>query len=214
MRTTATHNQHDTTPTAVVFMACELSEKTWKLGVTTGPGQQPRERMVAARHQACFLQEIAQAKSRFALPDTAPVVRGYAAGREGFWRHRFLQAPELAWSGVRSQPERARSGWCRERLGGGGKRLRRMGIVAVTRKLLMALWRGLESGGIPEGAHRKAACAVLRCGLPPALWGWWRRPGARPGRAPQPSERWGRHPQTVVPSDSTACRVWKHKSSR
>ena len=90
--TTATHNQHDTTTERVLFMALELSEKTWKLGFTTGPGQKPRERGFAARHQARLLQEIAQAKRRFGLPETAPVVSCYEAGREGFWLHRFLQA--------------------------------------------------------------------------------------------------------------------------
>ena len=38
---------------------------------------------------------MAQAKSRFGLPDTALVVSCYAAGREGFWLHRFLQAQGL-----------------------------------------------------------------------------------------------------------------------
>jgi transposase len=90
--TTATHNEHDTTTERVLFLAFELSEKTWKLGFTTGHGQKPRERMVAARHQARLLQEIAQAKRRFGLSETAPVVSCYAAGREGFWLHRFLQA--------------------------------------------------------------------------------------------------------------------------
>jgi transposase len=92
MTTTATHNAHDTRPERVLFMAFELSEKTWKLGFTTGLGQKPRERAVAARHQARLLQEIAQAKRRFGLPETAPVVSCYEAGREGFWLHRFLQA--------------------------------------------------------------------------------------------------------------------------
>jgi transposase len=90
--TTATHNKHDTTTERVLFMAFELSEKTWKLGFTTGHGQKPRERTVAARHQARLLQEIAQAKRRFGLPETAPVVSCYEAGREGFWLHRFLHA--------------------------------------------------------------------------------------------------------------------------
>jgi transposase len=90
--TTATHNEPDTISERVLFMAFELSEKTWKLGFTTGPGHQPRERPVAARHQARLLQEIAQAKRRFGLPETAPVVSCYEAGREGFWLHRFLQA--------------------------------------------------------------------------------------------------------------------------
>ena len=39
-----------------------------------------------------MLQEIAQAKRRFGLPASAPVVSCYAAGREGFWLHRFLPA--------------------------------------------------------------------------------------------------------------------------
>ncbi len=92
MTTTATHNGQDTTPERVLFVAVELSEKTWKLGFTTGHGQKPRERPVTARHHEHVLNEIAQAKRRLGLPDTAPVVRCSAAGREGFWRHRFLQA--------------------------------------------------------------------------------------------------------------------------
>ena len=52
MTTTATHNGHDTTPERALFVAFELSEKTWKLGFTTGHGQQPRERGVAAGNQA------------------------------------------------------------------------------------------------------------------------------------------------------------------
>jgi transposase len=41
---------------------------------------------------------------------------------------------ELAWSGLRLQPESALRVWFRERFGGGGKRLRRIGIVAMARK--------------------------------------------------------------------------------
>jgi transposase len=73
-------------------MAFALREKTWKLGFTTGHGQKPRERTVAARHQARLLHEVAQANKRFGLPETAPVVSCYEAGREGFWLPRFLQA--------------------------------------------------------------------------------------------------------------------------
>jgi transposase len=64
---------------------------------------------------------------------------------------------ELAWSGGRDQPQSALSGWLRERLGGGGKRRRRMGMVAVARQWLMALWRFLKTGVLPEGAELKAA---------------------------------------------------------
>jgi transposase len=70
---------------------------------------------------------------------------------------------EWAWSWVRYQPESALSCWLKERFGGGGKRLRRMGIVAVARQVLMALWRFLETGAFPEGAVLKEASAALRC---------------------------------------------------
>ena len=55
MTTTATHNAHDTTPGRALFVAFELSEKTWKLGFTTGHGQKPRERSIAARNQTRVL---------------------------------------------------------------------------------------------------------------------------------------------------------------
>jgi len=91
MTTAATYNEHGNTTKATLFLAFELSEKTWKLGFTTGHGQKPRERTVPARHQERVLDEIAQAKRRLGLPDTAPVVSCYEAGREGFWLQRFLQ---------------------------------------------------------------------------------------------------------------------------
>ena len=65
-------------------------------------------------------------------------------------------AIELAWSWVRRQPASALTRWYRERFAGGGPRLRRVGIVAVARKLLIALWRYLETGVPPEGAVFKA----------------------------------------------------------
>jgi transposase len=95
MTTTATHNGHDTTAERVLFVAFALREKTWQLGFTTGQGQKPRERSIAARDQTRVLPEVAQAKRRFGLPETAPVVRCDEAGREGFWRHRFWQAQGL-----------------------------------------------------------------------------------------------------------------------
>src|SRR3989442_15666025 len=92
MTTAATHKEQSTTTEATLFVAFELSEKTWKLGFTTGHGQKPRERTVTARQHEHLLQEVAQAKRRFGLPETAPVVSCYEAGREGFWLHRYLQA--------------------------------------------------------------------------------------------------------------------------
>src|SRR5262249_20637356 len=76
---------------------------------------------------------------------------------------------ELAWSWVRFQPDSALSGWLRERFGGGGKRLRRIGIVAVARTLLIALWRFLGTGGLPEGAGGKEGEKLWRCSVTPSF---------------------------------------------
>jgi transposase len=95
MTTTAPHNANSNIADVPLFVAFELSEKTWKLGFTTGHGHKPRERSIPARDQERVLNEIAQAKRRFGLPETAPVVSCYEAGREGFWLHRFLLAHSL-----------------------------------------------------------------------------------------------------------------------
>ncbi len=52
MATTATHNGYDSTPERVLLVAFELSEKNWKLGFTTGHGQEPHER-VSQRATRC-----------------------------------------------------------------------------------------------------------------------------------------------------------------
>ena len=64
-------------------------------------------------------------------------------------------AIEFAWGWLRFQPESALSQWYQQRFGSGSKRLRKIGIVALARKLLVALWRFLETGVIPEGALLK-----------------------------------------------------------
>ncbi len=64
---------------------------------------------------------------------------------------------QLAWRWLYYQPESALSTWYRQRFDGHGKRLRRIGIVALARKLLIALWRYVETGAVPDGAHLKAA---------------------------------------------------------
>jgi transposase len=71
-------------------------------------------------------------------------------------RYMRALAIELAWSWLRRQPQSALSKWYKDRFASGGPRLRRIGIVAVARKLLIALWRYLETGVLPEGAMLKA----------------------------------------------------------
>jgi len=63
---------------------------------------------------------------------------------------------ELSWLWLRYQPDSQLSQWFETRFGSGGKRMRRIGIVALARKLLIALWRYLEHGVLPEGAVLKA----------------------------------------------------------
>lgn len=64
---------------------------------------------------------------------------------------------EIAWLWLRFQPGSALSQWYHRRFGGGGLRMRRIGIVALARKLLIALWRYLEDGVIPEGTRLVAS---------------------------------------------------------
>jgi transposase len=63
---------------------------------------------------------------------------------------------QLAWSWVRWQPTSALTRWFRERFGAGA-RARRIGIVAVARRLVIALWRYVTTGLVPAGALLKTA---------------------------------------------------------
>jgi transposase len=72
-------------------------------------------------------------------------------------RHIRAVAVEVAWSWLRSQPHNRLSRWYQARFAHGGTRARRVGIVALARKVLIALWRFLEFGVVPEGARLKPA---------------------------------------------------------
>lgn len=63
---------------------------------------------------------------------------------------------QLAWCWVRWQPTSALTQWFLTRFGPAGGRSKRIGIVAVARKLAIALWRYVEHGIVPEGATLKA----------------------------------------------------------
>jgi hypothetical protein len=73
MTTAATQHEQRNPTEATLFVAFELSEKTWKLGFTTGHGQKPRERTVPARQQERVLDEIVHAKRRLGLCLQAPL---------------------------------------------------------------------------------------------------------------------------------------------
>ncbi len=65
-------------------------------------------------------------------------------------------AVEIAWAWVRYQPTSALTQWYHQRFGSGGAVTRRIGIVALARRVIIALWRYLETGVVPEGALLKA----------------------------------------------------------
>ena len=64
---------------------------------------------------------------------------------------------ELGWCWLRFQPQSKLSRWYAQRYGGGSKRGKRSGIVALGRRLLIDFWKYVEHGVIPEGAVLKAA---------------------------------------------------------
>jgi len=82
------------------------------------------------------------------------VKREQGISKAGNWRVRCM-AIEIAWAWLRFQPHSRLSLWFQERYGPGNRRSRRVGIVALARKLLIALWRYLDNGVIPEGAVLK-----------------------------------------------------------
>jgi transposase len=84
------------------------------------------------------------------------VSRDQGLSKAGNKRVRTLMV-ELGWTWVRYQPDSVLSRWFKERFALGGGRARRVGIVALARKLLIALWRFAETGVVPEGAAFKPA---------------------------------------------------------
>ena len=62
-------------------------------------------------------------------------------------------AVELAWLWLMHQPDSAITKWFHQRVGDAKGRVRRIAIVAVARKVIVALWRFLETGLVPDGAH-------------------------------------------------------------
>ena len=65
-------------------------------------------------------------------------------------------AIELAWLWLRHQPGSALARWFHERVAGAKGRMRRIMLVAMARKLIVALWRYVTTGAVPEGAVLKA----------------------------------------------------------
>ena len=84
--------------------------------------------------------------------DSGEVRREQGISKAGNRRVRWMMI-ELAWGWLRYQPSSELSQWYQRRFGAGNTRLRKVGIVAVARKLLVALWKYLETGEVPAGAE-------------------------------------------------------------
>src|ERR1700730_1033264 len=90
MTVTTQREECTATVSGRLLMSMELGRRQWKLGFTTGVGQRPRRRTLSTDVWDRLPEEIAAAKLRFRLPDDAPVISCYEAGRDGFWIHRYL----------------------------------------------------------------------------------------------------------------------------
>ena len=86
---------------------------------------------------------------------SGPMCRDQGISKAGNAKARTAMI-ELAWMWLRHQPDSPLSVWFRNRVGKLKGRIRRITIVAVARKLLIALWRYLETGLVPKGAILKA----------------------------------------------------------
>jgi transposase len=132
-------------------------DKVQRLATLGGVGHTSALRLVAEvyhrsfesrRHLASF---IGLAPSPYASGD---VSRDLGIGKAGTKLARQTLV-ELAWSWLRYQPESALSTWWRERFAGAGMRGRKVGIVALARRLAIAFWQFLEAGLVPEEATVK-----------------------------------------------------------
>ena len=101
------------------------------------------------RHVAAFL---GLAPAPYASGD---VSRDQGISKAGNHGTRVLMV-ELAWCWLRYQPSSELAVWYRNRFKGNGWRAAKVGIVALARKLLIALWRFVETGLVTQGAELRA----------------------------------------------------------
>jgi transposase len=110
-----------------------------------------------------FVREFANGKTLGSYAGLTPTPfssgaaeREQGIGKAGNRRLRTVMI-ELAWLWQRYQPGSALVGWFRERVSGTGRRMRKVMVVAMARRLLIALWQFATLGVVPEGAVMKPA---------------------------------------------------------
>lgn len=95
MTTAVTRGLKGNAGCAILHLALELSEKTWRLAFTTGLGQKARQVKVRAGGVREVIGQVELARRHFRLAKDVRVVSCYEAGMEGFWVHRALEAEGL-----------------------------------------------------------------------------------------------------------------------
>ena len=87
---TTTRSEECNAERLTLYVALELSARSWKLAFTTGPGARVRLRTIRAEAWDTITEEVTRAKAHFRVPRDTPVRSCYEAGRDGFWIHRYL----------------------------------------------------------------------------------------------------------------------------
>ncbi len=90
MKDQVTLTSNDNASSVVLYMAIELSKKTWKLAFSDGVKR--RQVTIEARNLDQLSEAIAKAREKFRLPPETPVRSCFEAGRDGFWLHRYLES--------------------------------------------------------------------------------------------------------------------------
>src|SRR5690606_24703139 len=143
----------------VVLGQGELAHKAGRLQELKGVGQQSSWVLSAELFGWRAFSSGKQVAACAGLTPTAHAsgesAREQGISKAGNRRIRALMV-ELSWLWLRYQGQSELSRWFRRRFAQGGSRQRRIGIVALARKLLVALWRYVEDGVIPAGAVLKA----------------------------------------------------------
>ena len=83
-----THATESNAPAPVLYLALELSNRSWRLAL--GDGAKHRQVSVPAADLSALAGAVTKAKERFKLPASARVASCYEAGRDCFWLHRHL----------------------------------------------------------------------------------------------------------------------------
>jgi hypothetical protein len=141
------------TALGAIFVSLELSRRTWLItSLSPGGGEKMSKHSVPAGEVSGLLRRFAELRRKAAARTGRdfPIIVVQEAG-----------LVELAWLWLQNQPTSALILWFHERVRRLGGRMRKTIIVALARKLLIALWRYTTAGVVIEGAVMKAAPATI-----------------------------------------------------